>query len=92
MLYEHKQDDDDEMKKQAIDDPNVNEFDCWCLRKLRSYGIVEGVHNQHSSNRNWDACLEMFFTEEQGGLKEKLLFSLVQASSPKSKVWTKAEL
>ena len=73
MLYEDKEDDDDKMEKQPIDDPNVNEFDSWCLRQFWSYRVVEGVHNQHCGDRNGNACLEMLFAEEQGGLKQKVM-------------------
>ena len=73
MLYEYKEDDDDKMEKQPINDPNVNEFDSWCLRQFWRYRVVKGVHNQHGSDGNRNACLEMLFAEEQGGLKQKLM-------------------
>ena len=73
MLYEDKEDDDDKMEKKPINNPNANEFDSWCLRQFRGYRVVEGVHNQHCSDRNWNACLEMLFAEEQGGLNQKLM-------------------
>ena len=77
MLDQHKKDDDEEVKKQSINNPNVDELDCWCYWQFWGHRVVESVHNQHGSDRDRDACLEMLFAEEQGGLEQKQLIEIV---------------
>ena len=77
VFYQYKKDNDNEVKKQPINDPNVNELDCWCLREFRSNRVVESVHYQHGSDGNRNAGLEMLFAKEQGGLEQKKIKGLM---------------
>ena len=69
MLYKYQKDDDEEVNEEPIDDPDINELYCRCLRQFRSYRVVECVHDQHCSDRNRDTGLEMLLAKIQGCLK-----------------------
>ena len=69
MLNQNEQEQDDEVKEVAEDDPNINEADGWRLGKFRWYGLVKGVHHEHCCDSYRNACFEMLLLEVQSSLE-----------------------
>ena len=60
MLNQDKDDEDEEWLAQSKQKPDINKLDVGCGWQLGGDGLIEGVHDQHGGDCNWDTCLEMF--------------------------------